>query len=179
MKNRSIAKCEGINLLGGRALLKKMYPFTAAELGEDFHLEQALIYGLVPLVYISADKKDVLKAYINLYLKEEVQAEGLVRNIGSFARFLEVMSFSHGQLLNYSEIARETQVKRHLVEEYIDILEDLLIGYRISPFLKRAKRILVKKSKFYFFDSGVFNAPSDRKVLLTVLKKQAERHWKG
>ena len=117
-----------------------------------------MIYGLVPLVFFSSDRSKVLNAYINLYIREEVQAEGLVRNIGSFARFLEVMSFSHGQLLNYSEIARECEVKRHLVEEYIDILEDLLIGYRIRPFLKQAKRILVKSSKFYYFDSGVFNA---------------------
>ena len=75
--------------------------------------------------------------------KEEVHAEGLVRNIAAFERFLEIMSFSNGQIVNYSEIAGECQVKRHLVENYTDILEDLLIAYRISPFLKRAKRILI------------------------------------
>ena len=150
-------KQTGVDLLGGRALLKKMYPFTAVELKQEFSIMNALEYGLIPLIVQAERKKHSLEAYINLYLKEEVHAEGLVRNISSFARFLEVMSFSHGQILNYSEIARECQVKRHLVEEYADILEDLLISYRISPFLKRAKRILVKKSKFYFFDTGVFN----------------------
>ncbi|MBL7005651.1 MAG: ATP-binding protein [Spirochaetia bacterium] len=150
-------KRAGVDLLGGRAILKKMYPFTAAELGNDFSINNALLYGLIPLIYQSKDKEDALAAYINLYLKEEVHAEGLVRNISSFARFLEIMSFSHGQIINYSEIARECQVKRHLVEEYTNILEDLLIAYRISPFFKRAKRILVKSSKFYFFDSGIFN----------------------
>jgi uncharacterized protein len=150
-------KRAGVDLLGGRAILKKMYPFTAAELGNDFSINSALLYGLIPLIYQSKNKEDALAAYINLYLKEEVHAEGLVRNISSFARFLEIMSFSHGQIINYSEIARECQVKRHLVEDYTNILEDLLIAYRISPFLKRAKRILVKSSKFYFFDSGVFN----------------------
>ena len=150
-------KQAGVDLLGGRAILKKMYPFTAAELGNLFSINNVLEYGLIPLILQAEDKKDALNAYISLYLKEEVHAEGLVRNISSFTRFLEIMSFSHGQILNYSEIARECQVKRHLVEEYADILEDLLIAYRIKPFLKRAKRILVKSSKFYFFDSGVFN----------------------
>ncbi len=150
-------KRAGVDLLGGRAVLKKMYPFTAAELGSSFAINDALKNGLIPLIMQAEEKENALAAYISLYLKEEVHAEGLVRNIASFARFLEIMSFSHGQILNYSEIARECQVKRHLVEEYADILEDLLISYRISPFLKRAKRILVKSSKFYFFDSGVFN----------------------
>lgn len=150
-------KRAGVDLLGGRAIIKKMYPFTAAELGSSFSISNALIHGLIPLINQAEDKEAALAAYINLYLKEEVHAEGLVRNIASFARFLEIMSFSHGQIINYSEIARECQVKRHLVEDYADILEDLLIAYRINPFLKRAKRILVKSSKFYFFDSGVFN----------------------
>ncbi len=151
-------KRSGVDLLAGRAILKKMYPLTASELKDKFDMEEALSYGLIPLVYSSNYKKEVLNTYINLYLREEVQAEGLVRNIGNFARFLEVMSFSHGQLLNLSEIARECQVKRHLAAQYADILEDLLIGYRVYPFQKRAKRILVKSAKFYYFDAGVFNA---------------------
>ena len=150
-------KRSGVDLLGGRAVIKKMYPFTAAELGDKFQIKHALEYGLIPLICQADDKEETLEGYVNLYLKEEVHAEGLVRNIAGFARFLEIMSFSNGQILNYSEIARECQVKRHLVENYTDILEDLLIAYRISPFLKRAKRILIKSSKFYFFDAGVFN----------------------
>ncbi len=150
-------KREGVDLLGGRAVLKRMYPFTASELESEFQIEDSLIHGLVPLILQVEDKEEALEAYINLYLKEEVHAEGLVRNIAGFARFLEIMSFSHGQVLNYSEIARECQVKRHLVEEYTDILEDLLIAYKIGPFLKRAKRIMIKSSKFYYFDSSVFH----------------------
>ena len=150
-------KRSGVDLLGGRAVIKKMYPFTAAELGDKFQIRDALEYGLIPLICQAEEKEEALEGYVNLYLKEEVHAEGLVRNIAGFARFLEIMSFSNGQIINYSEIAGECQVKRHLVENYTDILEDLLIAYRISPFLKRAKRILIKSSKFYFFDAGVFN----------------------
>jgi len=99
-------KRAGVDLLGGRAILNKMYPFTAAELGSSFSINSALMYGLIPLINQADEKEDALAAYINLYLKEEVHAEGLVRNISSFARFLEIMSFSHGQIINYSEIAR-------------------------------------------------------------------------
>jgi uncharacterized protein len=158
-------KRSGVDLLGGRAVVKKMYPFTADELGNNFRIMDALQYGLIPLIYQAEDKEEALEAYVNLYLKEEVHMEGLVRNIAGFARFLEVMSFSHGQVLNYSEIARECQVKRHLVENYTDILEDLLIAYRIGPFLKRAKRILIKSSKFYYFDPGVFNTLRPKGIL--------------
>ena len=158
-------KRSGVDLLGGRAAVKKMYPFTAAELGDKFQMGNALEYGLIPLIYQADNKEEALEGYVSLYLKEEVHAEGLVRNIAGFARFLEIMSFSNGQIVNYSEIARECQVKRHLVENYTDILEDLLIAYRISPFLKRAKRILIKSSKFYFFDAGVFNTLRPKGIL--------------
>ncbi|MBN1412635.1 MAG: ATP-binding protein [Spirochaetales bacterium] len=150
-------KRPGADMLAGRALFRKMYPFTASELEDSFSIEKALQFGMIPLVHDREDKPGALNAYVSLYLKEEVQLEGLVRDIGSFSRFLEVMSFSHGQLLNYSEIARECQVKRNAVENYTDILEDLLLAYRIPPFSKRAKRILVKSSKFYYFDPGVYN----------------------
>jgi uncharacterized protein len=161
-------KQSGIDLLAGRAIIRHLYPFIAAELKENFCLKDALSNGLIPLILQSPNRRDSLEAYISLYLKEEVQAEGIVRNVGNFARFLEIMSFSHGQLLNLSEIARESEVKRHLVEEYVGIVEDLLIGYRIHPFLKRAKRIMVKSAKFYFFDPSIYSVlrptgPLDRR----------------
>ncbi len=151
-------KRSGVDLLGGRADLKTCHPFMAAELGDAFNLEDALRFGLVPLVCASRDKKATLDAYMGLYLREEVQAEGLVRNIGAFARFLEAISFSHGGLLNLSEVARECQVSRKTVEGYVQILVDLLVGVEIPVFSRRAKRQLIKHTKFYYFDAGVYRS---------------------
>jgi len=151
-------KNTGVNLLAGRALLKTMHPFMAAELGKDFNMNSALEYGLLPIVLNNSDPKEVLKTYITLYLREEVQSEGLVRNIGNFSRFLESISFSHGSILNTSEVARDCQVGRKTVEGYLSILEDLLLSYRLPAFTKRASRHLSQHPKFYYFDCGVFRS---------------------
>ncbi|MCF8039591.1 MAG: AAA family ATPase [Desulfohalobiaceae bacterium] len=146
----------GVNLLAGRALLTHFHPFMAAELGKDFSLETSLKNGLIPLI-VSANAPDkALEAYIALYMKEEVKEEGLVRNIGAFARFLEVISFSHGSVLNVSNIARECQVKRKVVDNYLSIIEDLLLGYKLPVFTRRAKRAMTMQPKFYVFDAGVY-----------------------
>ncbi len=150
-------KQAGADLLGGRALKCFLHPFIYDELKESFSMHEALQYGLIPLTWNAPDKYAMLQSYINLYLKEEIQQEGLVRRLDDFARFLEVISFSHGALLNISNIARECEVNRKTVENYIHILEDLLIGYQLPVFSKKAKRELIKSNKFYFFDSGVFN----------------------
>lgn len=147
----------GVNLLAGRALLTHFHPFMAAELGKDFRLDVALHNGLIPLVISANDPAKTLSTYITLYLKEEVKEEGLVRDIGTFARFLEAMSFSHGTVLNLSNIARECQVSRKIVENYLSVLEDLLIGYRLPVFTKRALRAMTAQPKFYFFDAGVYH----------------------
>lgn len=149
-------KRKGVDLLAGRALLYNLYPFMASELGQLFLFERALKYGLLPLVWVSENAVDVLNAYHGLYLKEEVQMEALVRNIGNFSRFLEAISFSHGSVLNMSNVARECEIGRKTVEGYVDILEDLLLSFRVPVFKKRAKRALVEHPKFYFFDTGVF-----------------------
>lgn len=93
-----------------------------------------------------------------LYIREEVQMEGLVRNIGNFSRFLEAVSFSHGSIFNISNVARECEIERKVVEGYVSILEDLLLSYRLPIFTKRAKRAVVSHPKFYFFDAGVFRS---------------------
>ena len=147
----------GIDLLAGRAILCTCHPFMAAEL-PVFSLEAALQKGLIPLVLRSSDPLAVLKAYASLYLDQEVQAEGWVRNIGNFARFLEVASFSHASVLNVSNIARECQVGRKTVEGYLEVLEDLLLSYRLPVFSRRAKRKTAAHSKFYLFDTGVFRS---------------------
>lgn len=151
-------KRTGIDLLAGRALLCSLHPFTAAELGKAFSLEDALDHGLLPVVLDSADPNKVLQTYAALYLREEVQMESLVRNIGNFTRFLEAVSFSHASVLNITNIARECQVERKVVEGYISVLEDLLLAYRLPVFSKRAKRALVTHPKFYLFDAGVYRS---------------------
>ena len=149
---------EGVNLLGGRAVSLSLYPFMAAELGGAFRLESALSHGLLPVVWASEDPWEQVKAYNALYLREEVQAEGLVRNVGGFARFLEAMSFSHGAALNLANIARECQISRSTVEGHLGILEDLLLGWRLPVFARRAKREMATHPKFYFFDTGIYRA---------------------
>jgi predicted AAA+ superfamily ATPase len=147
----------GVDLLAGRALLRSLHPFMAAEL-PSFDLGSALETGLLPLVVASPDPADTLRSYAGLYLEQEVQAEGLVRSIGGFARFLEVVSFSHAAVLNISNIARETAVSRKTVEGYLEVLEDLLLGFRLPVFTRRAARATVAHPKFFLFDAGVFRS---------------------
>ncbi len=147
----------GVNLLAGRVLLTHFHPFMAAELENDFDLDKALKNGLVPLVVTARSPEKTMATYISLYLKEEVKEEGLVRDIGTFARILEAISFSHGSILNISNIARECQTSRKIAENYLSVIEDLLLGYKVPVFTKRAKREMTAQPKFYIFDSGVFN----------------------
>ncbi len=151
-------KRAGVNLLAGRVLETHLHPFMASELNDDFCLRDALNFGLLPLVYNSQHKGKTLKTYVSLYLREEVQAEGLVRNIGDFSRFLEVIAFSHGSQLNYSNVARECQVSRKLIEGYVDVLKDLLLAIVLPVFTYRAKRQTIAQPKFYYFDAGVYRS---------------------
>ena len=146
------------NLLAGRLTELHMHPFMAAELGEAFDLQRALEVGLVPLIWSASEPQNTLRAYASLYLQQEVQAEALVRNVSAFARFLEAISFSHGSLLNLAEVARECQVGRKTVEGYLEILEDLLLSFRLPVFTRRAKRHLVAHDKFFYFDAGVYRS---------------------
>ncbi len=147
---------KGTNLLAGRAVTLQMHPLTASELGEDFNLGHSLEYGHMPMVYSDPDPAAYLKSYVQTYLREEVQQEGLTRNLQTFARFLEAAGFSQASVLNISEVARECDANRKLVEEYFRILEDLLLATRLPAFRKRAKRRLTAHSKFFFFDVGVY-----------------------
>ncbi len=149
-------KRKGPNLLAGRALTYSMHPLTAPELGKDFNLRHSLTYGQLPCVYTEKDPKAYLESYVQTYLEEEVRYEGLTRNLGAFSRFLEAASFSQGSVLNICSVARECAVERKTVESYFNILEDLLIAYRIPAFTKRARRRMVAHPKFYFFDTGVY-----------------------
>jgi predicted AAA+ superfamily ATPase len=151
-------KRTAVDLLAGRALVRALHPFMASELGDRFRIDSALTIGTLPVVLGSDDPAGALRAYHSLYLKEEVQQEGLVRSIGGFARFLEAISFSHGAILNISNVARECEIERKSVEGYVGILEDLLLGFRVPVFTRRAKRFVAAHPKFFFFDAGVFRS---------------------
>lgn len=146
----------GVNLLAGRALRYNMHPLVMQEFPDQFQLEQVMQYGLLPAVITHAEPRKFLETYVQTYLREEVLQEGLTRNLGSFARFLEIASFSQGQVLNVAEIARELALNRLTVANYFDILDDLLLSTRLSPFTQRAKRKMIAHQKFYFFDIGVY-----------------------
>lgn len=151
-------RSKGHNLLAGRALTYFMHPLTALELGTNFNLKHALQFGLLPFATKETDSSKYLSSYVATYLEEEIFQEGLTRNLSAFSRFLETASFSQGSIINMSAIARDSSVERKAVENYFSILSDLLIGYRLPPFTKRAKRRLVSQPKFYFFDTGVYRS---------------------
>ncbi|MFC1681223.1 ATP-binding protein [Pseudomonadota bacterium] len=157
----------GIDLLAGRAIQRTLHPFMAAEL-PGFDLTTALNIGLLPLAVSAPDPQEVLDAYTNLYVDEEVRAEGLTRNVGNFSRFLEAVSFSHASQINLAAVARDCAVERKTVAGYVEILEDLLLAFRLPVFRKRARRKTVVHENFYFFDAGVFRSirpkgPLDRR----------------
>jgi len=149
---------KGVNLLAGRANTYSMYPLTVQELKEDFNLEKSLHYGHLPSVFSRTNPYMYLKSYVKTYLQEEVRQEGLTRNISNFSRFLEIISFSQGGVLNITEIAREVSINRKVVESYFHILEDLLLAFSLPVFTKHAKRRMLVHPKFYFFDVGVYRA---------------------
>jgi predicted AAA+ superfamily ATPase len=151
-------KRAGVDLLAGRAVVSVAHPFMAIELGAGFDMGKALRMGMLPLVWGATEPEKTLASYVMLYVREEVMAEGLLRDVGAFSRFLEAMSFSHAGLLNLSEISRECEVSRKTVEGYVSVLEDMLLGYRLPVFSRRAKRQLIKQSKFYYMDCGVFRS---------------------
>lgn len=151
-------KRTGVDLLGGRALKKTLHPFIGIELQDKFNLDDALKFGLLPIRFAEELPIETLQAYITLYLDEEVKAEGLIRNIEPFTRFLQAISFSHGSQLNITNISRECQVKRTTVNVWISILEDLLMSFQLQVFTQRAKRELSTHPKFYLFDAGVYRA---------------------
>lgn len=157
---RKLKRTGGVDLLAGRAVQRFCHPFLASEMGRDFSLVRALRWGMVPLVagLPDGEAEDVLRTYLDLYVQEEVTSEGIVRNLGGFARFLEAASFAHGSVLSASAVARDCGVKRSTVDGYFAILEDMLLTARLPVFAKRAKRALVSHDKFYFFDCGVFRA---------------------
>ena len=142
------------NLLGGRAVRCELHPLVYPEIPE-FSLPRALNAGLLPRHYQSSSPRRLIQSYVGDYLKEEIAAEALTRNVPAFSRFLEVAAMSNGELINYNNIASECGVSSPTVKEYFQILEDTLVGRFLPSFRKRAKRRLINAPKFYFFDVGI------------------------
>lgn len=148
------------NLLGGRAVERHLYPFIYYEIKESFDLENILRFGALPSIYgkDENEKTELLKAYTNIYLREEIQSEGIVRNLGGFSRFLDIAASQFGEQVSFSNIGRECHLPTRTVQSYYEILEDTLIGVRLEPWRKSLRKRLVGHPKFYLFDLGITNA---------------------
>lgn len=158
-------KRKGYNTLGGRAYPVYLYPFVSAEI-PDFNLQQAITYGMLPPHYLAKNPRRRLSAYIDVYLKEEIKEEALVRNLDAFQRFLEVAAMTDGEMINLKNIAQDCGISANTVAAYFDILEDTLVGFRVPAFTKKQKRRIMQAPRFYYFDVGVVNHLLHRKELV-------------
>jgi len=151
-------KSSGTNLLAGRALKRIMYPLLPEELGSDFSLEEVLAFGSLPVITQAESKPEALRAYVELYMKEEIRAEAMVRNLAGFARFLPIAALFHAQVINTATLARDAGVARTTVNGYIEILEDTLLTYRLPAFEGRLRVRERKHPKLYWIDPGLVRA---------------------
>jgi predicted AAA+ superfamily ATPase len=152
------------NLLAGRAWIAHLYPLSFSEIPQ-FNLDRYLRYGGLPAIYPSHEPQEELNAYVHTYLYEEIQAEGLVRNLPQFSRFLNVAALANGQMLNFAQIASDSGVAASTVREYYAILEDTLIGFMLTPWTKSQKRKAISTAKFYLFDLGVCHTLAQTQTL--------------
>ncbi len=171
-------KRKGYNTLGGRAFPCYLYPLVSAEI-PDLDIDRAVNNGMMPLHYPAKNVTRLLASYVDVYLKEEIQAEALVRDLDNFERFLEVAALTDGEMVNYANIASDCGVSAKTVKEYFSILQDTLVGYTIPAYTKVMKRRLVQAPRFYFFDVGVANYLLHRQNLVrgTVEYGHAFEHW--
>lgn len=149
------------NMLAGRAWTLNLFPFIYREISSSFELDKALRFGTLPTVYLAKEdivKSEILRSYVNTYIKEEIELEANIRNLGGFLRFLPLAAAQNGEIVNYSNIARETGINYKTVREYYKILEDTLLGFFLLPYGKSIRKKMTKHPKFYFFDSGVVSA---------------------
>ena len=152
-----------VNLLAGRAINRQFFPLTAAELNFEFDLDRTLRFGLLPRIHAEPDVAlDALEAYVDNYIREEIQQEALVRRLESFARFLNVAALMNGQILNVAGLARDAAVARPTVQGYFETLTGTLIGFWLPAWQRRAKVKEVASPKFYLFDPGVARALAGR-----------------
>ncbi|MCK6553777.1 DUF4143 domain-containing protein [Candidatus Binatia bacterium] len=148
----------GVNLLAGRAVERRLHPFVPGELGDRFDLGAALSVGTLPLVWSAADPRDSLRAYVQTYLVQEIQAEAAVRGLPSFARFLPIAALLHGQVLNVAALARDAGVPRSTVQTYLEILHQTLLTFQLDAYRPRLRVKEVAHPKLYWADSGLVRA---------------------
>lgn len=167
------------NLLGGRALRYVLHGISAYELGSEFEVDTILNRGYLPKIYTSRNYKKLWKSYVVDYLKEEIAAEGLVRNLPAFSSFLNAAALSDTEILSYKPFARDTGVSQTTVKDYFQILEDTLIGFTLPAYREKPKRRIVQAPKFYFFDVGLVNVLAKRGeiVLGSPLIGKAFENW--
>src|SRR5438034_6979012 len=151
-------------LLAGRASKAALFPFTRPEIA-SFNLQRYLRYGGLPRVFLSDDPDEELDAYVHTYLAEEIQAEGLIRRLPPFSRFLQTAALGNGGLLNFASIGNDAQVSPSTVREYYQLLEDTLLGFLVPPWTHSRKRKAISTAKFYFFDTGVTHALAGTKYV--------------
>jgi len=156
----------GVKLLGGRARTRYLHPLTSRELGGHFDLKRVVRNGLLPAIYFSDDPHEDLKAYAGTYLQQEIVAEGAVRNIPAFSRFLRIAALCNYSIVNFTNVANDAQVARTTVYEYFEILKDTLIIRELAAWRKSKKRKPLASSKYYFFDVGVTAALQEREFRL-------------
>jgi len=164
-------KTSGTNLLAGRAIWKTMFPLTPAELGDDYNLGEVLNYGSIALVWNARNRRKTLESYVHLYLREEIRAEALVKNLPGFIRFLPVAALFHGQVVNVSGIARDAGTARTTVSGYLEILEDTLLAFRLPAFESRLRTRERKHPKLYWIDPGIVRAVKKQLGPLTAEEK--------
>lgn len=152
---RKLRRC-GVNLLGGRAIRKVLFPLVSAEI-PDFDIDHAVNNGMLPRHYLIEDASKRLQAYVGDYLQQEIIAESIIRRIDSFTRFLQVAALSDSEIVNFTNIAQDCGVSSKSVKEYFSILEETMLGYMIPSYSKVVKRKLVSSPKFYYFDVGIPN----------------------
>jgi predicted AAA+ superfamily ATPase len=148
-------KRAGVNLLGGRASTRTLFPLLPSELGGQFDLEEALRYGTLPIVWASPNRKETLTAYTDAYVTEEIRAEALARDLGSYVRFLSVAALFHAQTINMTELGRQTGVARTTVEGYFSVLEDTLLSWRLPAFEHHPRVRERAHAKVYWIDAGI------------------------
>jgi predicted AAA+ superfamily ATPase len=164
------------NLLAGRAATRRMHPFTVQELGVDFDLDRALRFGTLPPIWMAENDQmriDILESYCETYLKEEIEIEAQVRNLGGFLRFLPLLAAENGQTMNLSNVARETMLSLALVKSYYQIMEDTLLGFLLLSYTGSTRKKIARHPKFYLFDTGVKHA-FEHKIKNQLVEKTSE-----
>jgi len=151
----------GANLLPGRIILEYLDPLSALEVGSDFDLDRGLQLGMLPGIYLGDDEAaEILGTYAEVYLREEIQAEGVARDIGSYARFLDVMAIASGQWLNYTKLSSDTEIPKETIRRFVQLLDDTLLAFRLPAFVPRVatSRRVLQRERVFLFDVGVRNA---------------------